>query len=324
MDTELWIKMDGPYSKYSISNFGRVMRNSTGYICRGSSIAGYVRYAIVTPRGCVKVMAHRLVAKYFLDNYSDDKIVHHKNHIRNDNKSTNLEICTLKQNTAYAEEAGRIYRGSKSRGIIQYDMDMNEVGRFARIADCGFHRSNIISSCKGRIKSAYGFIWRYDDDAMSGENWIYIQFNNCNVGVSDLGRVRLPSGKITYGTAADSGYMRVCIGGRSVVVHKLVMSAFRGGSALQVNHIDHNKANNSLSNLEYVTARANVTHSYLNPQRSVTKKCRAVRRISRDGTSVDYKSIQIASDVNKISKGNIHMACAGRRRTAGGFVWAFL
>ena len=36
-------------------------------------------------------------------------------------------------------------------------------------------------------------------------------------------------------------------------VHRLVMETFRGPSELTVNHIDHNRQNNSLINLEYVT-----------------------------------------------------------------------
>lgn len=36
-------------------------------------------------------------------------------------------------------------------------------------------------------------------------------------------------------------------------VHRLVMESFRSSSELTVNHIDHNKYNNSLNNLEYVT-----------------------------------------------------------------------
>jgi hypothetical protein len=45
-------------------------------------------------------------------------------------------------------------------------------------------------------------------------------------------------------------------------VHRLVLLAFIGDSPLQVNHKDGNKKNNSLSNLEYVTASQNSLHAY--------------------------------------------------------------
>jgi hypothetical protein len=42
--------------------------------------------------------------------------------------------------------------------------------------------------------------------------------------------------------------------------HRLIMTAFLGISEMQVNHIDGNRLNNSLSNLEYVTQRENQSH----------------------------------------------------------------
>jgi hypothetical protein len=44
-------------------------------------------------------------------------------------------------------------------------------------------------------------------------------------------------------------------------VHRLVMRAFVGESSLDVNHIDGNKLNNKLSNLEYCTRKDNIAHS---------------------------------------------------------------
>ena len=63
-----------------------------------------------------------------------------------------------------------------------------------------------------------------------------------------------------------NGYMFVllCKGGKRVqrMVHRIVMEAFCGKSQLEVNHKDGNKANNALSNLEYVTHSENQLHSY--------------------------------------------------------------
>lgn len=41
------------------------------------------------------------------------------------------------------------------------------------------------------------------------------------------------------------------------------MSAFRGASHLSVNHLDFNRENNHLSNLEYITAKENTRHAVL-------------------------------------------------------------
>lgn len=47
---------------------------------------------------------------------------------------------------------------------------------------------------------------------------------------------------------------------KTYFVHRLVIEAFNGKSKLDVNHIDGNRFNNNLSNLEYVSRRENVNH----------------------------------------------------------------
>lgn len=60
------------------------------------------------------------------------------------------------------------------------------------------------------------------------------------------------------------GYLTVCLcykkKRRYAKIHRLVLLAFRGKSKLMVNHIDHTRDNNHISNLEYVTNLQNVQH----------------------------------------------------------------
>ncbi len=62
------------------------------------------------------------------------------------------------------------------------------------------------------------------------------------------------------------GYLRVdlCKNGKTKTkkIHRLVMLTFYGESDLQVNHIDGNKTNNNLFNLEYCSAFQNMQHAY--------------------------------------------------------------
>lgn len=84
--------------------------------------------------------------------------------------------------------------------------------------------------------------------------------------VSSCGRVCNTRGAVTFGTLLPSGYRRVNISGRGFLVHQLVVFAFRGPSpdatTLEVNHLDGNRSNNHLDNLERVTRSQNVQHSY--------------------------------------------------------------
>ena len=56
----------------------------------------------------------------------------------------------------------------------------------------------------------------------------------------------------------NSGYLMIqCGKGDKWLLHRLVMEVFCGKSKLTVDHIDGNKLNNNLSNLEYVTQAEN-------------------------------------------------------------------
>jgi hypothetical protein len=48
---------------------------------------------------------------------------------------------------------------------------------------------------------------------------------------------------------------------RTCLVHRMVMFAFVGPSDLDVNHIDGNKLNNCLSNLQYLSHQENIRHA---------------------------------------------------------------
>jgi hypothetical protein len=84
-----------------------------------------------------------------------------------------------------------------------------------------------------------------------------------NYSVSNIGRVRNDrTGRILKAGLGSNGYLGVCLfnGGvkSSKSVHKLVATGFLGDSnGLEVNHIDRNKLNNNIGNLEYTTSSAN-------------------------------------------------------------------
>ena len=87
--------------------------------------------------------------------------------------------------------------------------------------------------------------------------------------ISDCGIVKnIQKGTILYGNINHDGYVRVKLssnkGFRNVFVHRLVAEAFLGtpvDDTLEVNHIDENKENNHVSNLEWVTHTGNMRHS---------------------------------------------------------------
>lgn len=80
----------------------------------------------------------------------------------------------------------------------------------------------------------------------------------------------------------NNGYLAVwfCVNGRykHEYVHRMVWTAFRGDPGkLYINHIDFNKANNTLENLELVTAKQNCWHT-INHRRQPTLKGRYLEK----------------------------------------------
>ena len=85
--------------------------------------------------------------------------------------------------------------------------------------------------------------------------------------ISSTGLVKNLKGRIRKLTISKYGYLRVGLKGgkRTISVHKLVADAFVSGKekGLVVNHIDGNKLNNDVNNLEWVTQSYNVKHGFM-------------------------------------------------------------
>ena len=75
-------------------------------------------------------------------------------------------------------------------------------------------------------------------------------------------RIRRVRGKILSPSVGTVGYPHLTIDGRSESVHRLVADAFipnpRG--LPEVNHLDRNRANNMVENLEWTTPSGNLLH----------------------------------------------------------------
>lgn len=78
--------------------------------------------------------------------------------------------------------------------------------------------------------------------------------------VSEKGDVFIETKKYTRKkkqTTDKYGYKVTTINGKQEKVHRIVMSAFKGDSSLTVDHLNGNKQDNRIENLEYVTAGEN-------------------------------------------------------------------
>lgn len=169
--------------------------------------------------------------------------------------------------------------------------------------------------------------------------------------VKSLERIRKQKGKnnsviyhkykehIMNGYIENTGYLSVSLINKKHNIHRLVAEAFIPNSENkpQVNHIDGNKLNNCVNNLEWCTQRENIKHAWkiglmqgalIN---TIENKIRAkyVEQYDLDGnhikTFIGAKEAEkeLKRDNINVSANNIRSVCVGKRKTAGGYVWKY-
>lgn len=106
--------------------------------------------------------------------------------------------------------------------------------------------------------------------------WSIIPSSNSLYEASSCGRIRRVGGRVLSQKRKKNGYMEVNLyltpnKGTSKYVHRLVAETFIGeiNQGMIVNHLDFNKGNNSIENLEIVTYSENSKHAYDNGVNSI-------------------------------------------------------
>lgn len=176
--------------------------------------------------------------------------------------------------------------------------------------------------------------------ASSGEIWKDIKNYN-NYEVSNLGRLRSKDREIVRKDnvkirvksiilkpqTTRKGYLRVPIyndkGIKMGIIHRLVAEAFipNPKHLPQVNHIDGNKLNNNVENLEWCNNQYNQLHAI---KIGLVNHSKKVIQLSKENKIINkWESITKASETLNIDKTHIGQVCKGIRKTAGGFKWEF-
>jgi hypothetical protein len=160
------------------------------------------------------------------------------------------------------------------------------------------------------------------------EIWKDIEGFNGKYAVSNKGRVLSKARNYILKQRADcKGYMRIDLGNKknkkTLTVHRLVALSFipNPENKPQVNHIDGDKTNNNVENLEWCTSRENIIHAY---ETELNKNRESVHQYSLDGKLIRiWTSAYEIERVLGIGITTIWAACTRKNHKAKGFYWMY-
>lgn len=174
-EKEVWRDIPN-YEGYQVSNLGRVKSleriDALGHRLKekilkpGITRNGYYIVAL-SKNSIVKwYSVHRLVWLAFNGATPEGLQVNHINEIKTDNRLSNLNLMTPKENCNWGSRNERSTK-KLSKSVLQFDLNDNFIKEYPstqQVArETGFSQGNIVKCCKGKYKTAYNYIWRYKE-----------------------------------------------------------------------------------------------------------------------------------------------------------------
>ena len=149
--------------------------------------------------------------------------------------------------------------------------------------------------------------------------------------INELGECRNgKTGRVLKSKINQRGYKyyTVSVNGklRDIPAHRAVAELFLHTprpDQTQVNHIDADKTNSSVDNLEWVTPEVNITHAR-GLGLLVSKNKRPVAQIKNGRVINTYESLTEAAEALMCNTGGISRAASAVHRSYKGFQWKYL
>jgi hypothetical protein len=301
---EEWREMLPRYPSYFVSNQGRFRHNDR--LLKYSPVpAGYVRVEMRINNKSYRRYAHCLVAEYFIPKIPGKPLVDHINRKRNDNRVGNLRWADKFDNAKNRNRHPDHRRFTVK--VDQLTLEGQVIKTWPRLKEAAFSinvkPSKMSRACRNG-KPLNGFIWKKQLEAGSDE-WCKGVVNGCKIEVSSEGKIRNSRGQIIRGKLNAEGYRIVTINYIDYPVHRLVCLFFKpigNYEKMVVDHIDMNKENNNVDNLEWVTPKQNAIRSAAKRKRAVNNK-RKIEQLDDNGLVIaTFESRKVAKKVIKDDK----------------------
>lgn len=351
MSEENWKILDN-FSNYEISSFGNLRNKKTGYILKPCIKSGYLCTHLTNDDKKSKTMKiHRLVGLSFIPNPENKYTINHKDHNKLNNNLNNLEWSTAtEQNKHKRKPKKEVQELISSRAVWRINKDTNEKLEYYKTIRTAaqwifdnnltsvkeFNNGNNIKTkisavAQGRRPTTFGYKWEYCNECenkYNNEEWKDIPSDIIKgtegYKISNYGRVKNHKGRITEGSNHESGYLWACIYPNSYLLHRLVAKVFipNPENKEQVNHIDGNKQNARVNNLEWCSNIENQIHKINSGLSNTTKK---IIQYDLQMNKINHFNSQVdASKELNICCTSISKCCLKKQKTAGGFIFKFV
>ena len=314
------------FDDYKISNYGDIFSIKSNQMLKLTKDAnGYYNIKLINNDGIKKLLIHRVVYDTFKGIIDSSKVIDHIDRNKTNNHINNLREFTYSENSQNYDrkekELNKIHQYSLNNEFIKEWDSLEEIKE-----KLNYHSGNITNCYLGKSKSAYGFIWKNPQIITDlcefkilgtiGDN----KFNNYKINRKGI---VINKNNIVMKPQINSGYYRISLindEGKSVAlfIHKLLGHTFikNPNNYHIVNHIDENKLNNNIENLEWVNHTQNITHSQGKRINQIDIKTNKILKT--------YNSMNdVFNELNKKYGGNIRLVCQGKRTSAFGYKWSF-
>jgi hypothetical protein len=153
---------------YLVTNQGTIYSlRKRGYISQFTTADGYMTVCLKTPTTKVTLMVHRIVADAYLVKDTSRRIVNHKDSNRQNNRVSNLEYVTQKENLLHSCESGNKAKFKKAvqmidpveRTVLAIFTSITEASKTTRI-----DRMSISQCCNKKSRLGGGYLWQFEDE----------------------------------------------------------------------------------------------------------------------------------------------------------------
>ena len=148
-------------------------------------------------------------------------------------------------------------------------------------------------------------------------------------GISGKTYKRFIKGKQIMSSKDLNGYLHVILHKNSKYkifrIHQLVAQMFISNpeNKKQINHIDGNKQNNSVTNLEWVTIRENHIHAYKTGLHKAPKK-KCIQKDLEGNILRIWESLKQINEEMGYDASAISRCCRKQQKTSYNFFWEFI